>query len=160
MRCSATLAPHTTSRRGRAARADVARAPDTGEERPREQAQRPGSGKADGDHDRRGPLPLRPGAGRRDAGNMVGRHQEVREVAGPGWATDPCVPARACCCPARPMVKVMMPPVPGRAHPVDLWLCGHHYRASLASLLAAGAIVEDLTLTDDQSQADRATAAA
>ena len=38
--------------------------------------------------------------------------------------------------------------------------CGHHYRASLASLLAAGAIVEDLTLTDDQSQADRATAAA
>jgi len=58
------------------------------------------------------------------------------------------------------MVKVMMPPVPGRAHPVDLWLCGHHYRASLASLLAAGAIVEDLTLTDDQSQADRATAVA
>ena len=38
--------------------------------------------------------------------------------------------------------------------------CGHHYRASLASLLAAGATMEDLTLTDDQSQADRATAAA
>ena len=55
MRCSATLAPHARSRRGRAARADAAPAPDTGEERPREQAQRPGSGKADGDHDRRGP---------------------------------------------------------------------------------------------------------
>jgi hypothetical protein len=58
------------------------------------------------------------------------------------------------------MVKVMMPPAPGRAHPVDLWLCGHHYRASLASLLAAGATAEDLTPADDQSQADRATAAA
>jgi hypothetical protein len=58
------------------------------------------------------------------------------------------------------MVKVMMPPTPGRAHPIDLWLCGHHYRASLASLLAAGATVEDLTLPDDQLQPDRATAAA
>ena len=138
----------------------MARALDTGEEHPREQAQRPGSGKADGDHDQRGPLPLRSGADRRDAGCVVGRHQEVREVAGPEWATDPCVPARACCCPARPMVKVMMPPVPGRAHPIDLWLCGHHYRASLAALRAAGATVEDLTPTDDQPQADRATAAA
>ena len=53
-----------------------------------------------------------------------------------------------------------MPPVPGRAHPIDLWLCGHHYRASLAALRAAGATVEDLTPTDDQPQADRATAAA
>jgi hypothetical protein len=38
-----------------------------------------------------------------------------------------------------------MPPVPGRDHPVDLWLCGHHYRASSAALLLAGAQVEDLT---------------
>ena len=36
MRCSATLAPHARSRRGRAARADAAPAPDTGEEHPRE----------------------------------------------------------------------------------------------------------------------------
>jgi len=74
--------------------------------------------------------------------------------------TDPSVPSRSCCCPARPAVKVIMPPAAGRAHPVDLWLCGHHYRASLAALLAAGATVEDLTVTADRSQAERAAAPA
>ena len=59
--------------------------------------------------------------------------------------TDPSVPSRSCCCPARPVVKVIMPAAPGRPNPVDLWLCGHHYRASRAALLAAGADVEDLT---------------
>jgi hypothetical protein len=59
--------------------------------------------------------------------------------------TDPAVPSRSCCCPARPAVKVIMPPAGGRAHHVDLWLCGHHYRASLAALAAAGARTEDLT---------------
>lgn len=58
---------------------------------------------------------------------------------------DPSVPARACCCPARPVVKVTMPPTPDRPHPVDLWLCGHHYRASIVALEIAGATVEDLT---------------
>lgn len=38
-----------------------------------------------------------------------------------------------------------MPPAAGRAHPVDLWLCGHHYRASSSALAAAGARAEDLT---------------
>lgn len=52
-----------------------------------------------------------------------------------------------------------MPSAPARAHPVDLWLCGHHYRASLAALNAAGATVEDLTLTDGQPQDDPAIAA-
>ena len=42
-----------------------------------------------------------------------------------------------------------MPPAAGRPHPVDLWLCGHHYRASLAALLTAGANVEDLIMTAD-----------
>jgi hypothetical protein len=37
-----------------------------------------------------------------------------------------------------------MPPVPGRTRPVDLWLCGHHYRASVAALDAASAMVEFL----------------
>ena len=59
--------------------------------------------------------------------------------------TDPSIPSRACCCPARPVVRITMPPAPGRAEPVDLWLCGHHYRASIAALCAAGAVVEDLT---------------
>lgn len=50
---------------------------------------------------------------------------------------------RACCCPARPVVTVIMPPAPGRPRPVDILLCGHHYRASRAALRAAGAIVYD-----------------
>jgi hypothetical protein len=53
-----------------------------------------------------------------------------------------------------------MPPTPERKHPVDLWLCGHHCRASLQVLLAAGATVEDLTLTAEQAQAYYAAAAA
>ena len=74
--------------------------------------------------------------------------------------TDPSVPSRSCCCPARPTVKVIMPPTAGRTHPVDLWLCGHHYRASLAALLAARANVEDLTMTSEHPQADHAVAPA
>jgi len=59
---------------------------------------------------------------------------------------DSPAPTRACCCPARPMVKVVMPPAPGRPHALDLWLCGHHYRASRQALAAAGARACDLTL--------------
>ena len=36
-----------------------------------------------------------------------------------------------------------MPPAPGRLHPVDLLLCGHHYRAGRAALRAAGATAYD-----------------
>ena len=46
---------------------------------------------------------------------------------------------RACCCPARPVVIVIMPPALGRPHRTDLLLCGHHYRASRHALAAAGA---------------------
>jgi len=74
--------------------------------------------------------------------------------------TDPAIPSRACCCTARPVVRVIMPPTATRARPVDLWLCGHHYRTSLQALLAAGATVEDLTQTADQDQAYYAGAAA
>jgi hypothetical protein len=52
---------------------------------------------------------------------------------------------RACCCPARPAVTVIMPPAPGRPHPVDLLLCSHHFRVSQAALTAAGAAVYDDT---------------
>jgi len=69
----------------------------------------------------------------------------------------PSVPSRSCCCLARPAVKVIMPPTADRMHPVDLWLCGHHYRASLAALVKAGARVEDLTvMTADPPRNDRA----
>ena len=55
------------------------------------------------------------------------------------------VAARACCCPARPVVTVVMPPTASRLHPVELLLCGHHFRASQASLQAAGAAAYDKT---------------
>jgi hypothetical protein len=74
--------------------------------------------------------------------------------------TDPAIPAMSCCCPARPAVKVIMPPTASRPRPVDLWLCGHHYRASVGALLAAGAIVEDLTVTADRPQVEPAGAPA
>jgi hypothetical protein len=52
--------------------------------------------------------------------------------------------SRACCCPAKPVVVAVMPPAPGRDHPTDLLLCGHHYRASRLALVAAGATVFDV----------------
>jgi hypothetical protein len=58
----------------------------------------------------------------------------------------PLLPAsHACCCPAIPVVTVIMPPTGVRPHPVDLLLCGHHYRASQAALRAAGATAHDNT---------------
>ena len=48
---------------------------------------------------------------------------------------------RACCCSARPVAAAIMPPWPGRSHPVDLLFCGHHLRAAKAGLEAAGAVI-------------------
>jgi hypothetical protein len=53
----------------------------------------------------------------------------------------------ACCCPARAMVQVVMPPTAARPHETDLLLCGHHYRASRTALAAAGAVVRPLSET-------------
>lgn len=50
---------------------------------------------------------------------------------------------RACCCPARPMVTVVMPPTADRPYSIDLLLCGHHYRVNRAALRAAGATSYD-----------------
>lgn len=52
---------------------------------------------------------------------------------------------RACCCPARPAVIVVMPPGADRSHPTDLLLCGHHYRESGQALAKAGAAVFSLS---------------
>ena len=52
-----------------------------------------------------------------------------------------CWPVRACCCPAWPMVAVLMPPTQPRGPLIDLFLCAHHYRASLGPLAIIGAIV-------------------
>jgi hypothetical protein len=50
---------------------------------------------------------------------------------------------RACCCPARPLATIVMPPTASCPHPIDLLLCGHHYRVSQAALRAAGATAYD-----------------
>jgi hypothetical protein len=63
---------------------------------------------------------------------------------------DDAIPAReapadrACCCPAKAMVRVTMPPTQARPHETDLLLCGHHYRASRDTLAAAHAVVRAL----------------
>ena len=51
---------------------------------------------------------------------------------------------KACCCPSRPMVRVLMPAAPGRPYRVDLLLCGHHFRLSQWTLAAAGAVARVL----------------
>jgi len=68
---------------------------------------------------------------------------------GPPWGDILPVPAgwredRACCCPAQPVVRVIMPPTAERRHSVDLLLCGHHYRVSRQALEAARARIESL----------------
>ena len=50
---------------------------------------------------------------------------------------EPAPEFRACCCPGRPVVRVIMPASATRPHPVDLLLCGHHYRVSQAAITAA-----------------------
>jgi hypothetical protein len=62
-----------------------------------------------------------------------------------GWAALLGLAGRACCCAAKPLVAVVMPPTVSRPQPVDLLLCGHHYRTSRAALSAAGVTVYDET---------------
>ena len=85
-----------------------------------------------------------------DAINM--RMRFPHRHAAPSWLAEndlagrgepPALAERACCCPARPVVRVLMPPAAARPHPVDLLLCGHHYRVSRNALAAAGAIAFD-----------------
>ena len=63
------------------------------------------------------------------------------------------VTERACCCPARPVVRAIMPPTPERRHSVDLLLCGHHYRVSRPALAAAGASIVTLSGSEDAAAA-------
>jgi hypothetical protein len=63
--------------------------------------------------------------------------------SGAWWAWPLEFAERACCCPARPLAVVVIPPTAGRPYPIDLLLCAHHYRSSVAVLLAAGAAVYD-----------------
>ncbi len=61
------------------------------------------------------------------------------------WAWPLAWAERACCCPARPVVTAVMPPVAGRPYSVDLLLCRHHFLASELVLLTSGATVYDAT---------------
>lgn len=85
-----------------------------------------------------------------DAGNMNARflHRATGDggAARPdhertGPARDTVTAARAGCCPARPVVRVIMPPTPARPHETELLLCGHHYRVSRKALAKAQASV-------------------
>jgi len=61
-----------------------------------------------------------------------------------GTVASPRPEYRACCCPGRPVVRVIMPASAARPQPVDLLLCGHHYRVSQPAIAAAGATIEAL----------------
>ncbi len=50
------------------------------------------------------------------------------------------------------MVRVIMP-APGRPYPVDLLLCGHHYRTSRPALAAIGAAIEELPGREEAAEA-------
>jgi hypothetical protein len=80
----------------------------------------------------------------------------VREATQPACRPlDDAIPAReapaglACCCPAKAVVRVIMPPTQARPYETDLLLCGHHYRVSRAALAAAHAVVRALPGTSD-----------
>jgi hypothetical protein len=59
---------------------------------------------------------------------------------------------RSCCCPARPVVRVIMPPTQTRPRKTDL-LCGHRYRVSRGSLAAAHAAVREIPGTPGDTAA-------
>ena len=76
---------------------------------------------------------------------------------------------QACCCVARAVVRVVMPPTADRPHETELLLCGHHYRVSRTDLSAAHASVHELAgkfddpsawFHDDRSQHAQAPVAA
>ena len=60
---------------------------------------------------------------------------------------------QACCCVARAVVRVVIPPTAGRPHETELLLCGHHYRISRAALAAAHATVSELPGSADDPDA-------
>ena len=62
----------------------------------------------------------------------------------PDWAAVFADAEYAYCCSARPAVVAVFPARPGRSRPVDLLLCGHHYRACRAELTAEGAVIHSL----------------
>jgi hypothetical protein len=60
---------------------------------------------------------------------------------------------RSCCCPARPVVRVIMPPTQTQPRKTDLLLYGHNYRISRGSLAAAHAAVRETPGTPSDTAA-------
>ena len=99
------------------------------------------------------------GAGRAappDSSSPAAYENTQNSPSGPGQS--------ACCCPAPPVVQVILPPTAQRPHPVDLWLCAHHYRVCQDALASAGATIQhlrgsaDLAATALSGVADRSRA--
>jgi hypothetical protein len=61
------------------------------------------------------------------------------------WRTALSLAERACCCPSRPAVVVIMPSGSGREAPAELFLCRHHHLASEQALERASAAVFDVS---------------
>ncbi|MFR0357312.1 hypothetical protein [Streptomyces sediminimaris] len=61
-------------------------------------------------------------------------HDPAEGMSGPDTGVT-AWPEHACCCAAPPLVKVLVPGEDERL--VDLFLCGHHYRACLGPLALA-----------------------
>ena len=81
------------------------------------------------------------------AGQLEGAAGLSDAAAQPGPPASPF--GQACCCVARAVVRVAMPPTAARLHETELLLCGHHYRVSRAVLAAAHAAVSRLPESDD-----------
>lgn len=99
-------------------------------------------------------LPGGSAPGEAEAMNARYLHPSARKndaAAQPGPAGLPAERARlanqACCCPAKAVVRVTMPPAAARPRETDLLLCGHHYRVSRHALAAASATVRGLADT-------------
>ena|SRR5215472_6346251 len=92
-------------------------------------------------------------------GVAAGKDEMLPERAAPFSVTD-----QACCCPARPVVMVILPATADRPFPEDLLLCGHHFRVNERALRAAGALAYDATgalvTVDRVAGADLATSPA
>lgn len=69
----------------------------------------------------------------------------VESAAADTWR--PLKPLRtrqpACCCPATPTVRILIPFDAGRIEVVELLLCNHHFRTGIDSLKRIGAVAFD-----------------
>jgi hypothetical protein len=61
------------------------------------------------------------------------------------WRAALSLAERACCCPSRPAVVVILPSGPAREAPAELFLCRHHHLASEQALEQASAAVFDVS---------------